>query len=49
MGSEMVVSPLISTGIIAPVGRRNSRCPITLSIEAIDPECVVNEMYMLSS
>ena len=50
-GSERgsFISAFISTGITAPVGRRNSRCPITLNIEAIDPEWVVNEMYVLSS
>ena len=48
-GSERTVSPFISTGITAPVGRRNSRCPMTLSIEVIDPEWVVNEMYVLLS
>ncbi len=48
-GSAWAISALINTGITAPVGRRNSRCPITLRSEAIDPECVVNEIYVLSS
>ena len=47
--SEGAVSAFTNTGITAPVGKRNSRWPITLSSEAIDPEWVVNEMYVLSS
>ena len=47
--SEGAVSAFTNTGITAPVGKRNLRCPITLSSEAIDPEWVVNEMYVLSS
>lgn len=44
-----LVSAFIKTGIKAPVGSRNSRCPITLRSEAIEPEWVVNEMYVLLS
>ena len=48
-GSGRVNSAFTNTGIKAPVGSRNSRCPITLRSEAIDPEWVVNEMYVLTS
>ena len=48
-GSALVKLALTNTGIKAPVGMRNSRCPITLRSEAIDPEWVVNEIYVLPS
>ena len=40
---------LINTGITPPVRRRNSRWPTRRSMEAIDPEWLVNDMYVLLS